>query len=290
MKTKNLLIRVAFALSVSSAMAQNNISVSAPITSELMSKQAPQALASVFQIINGGAGKTGTGFLHESGKVITAAHVLAPEGANGSNPAPWNTTNLFIRLPTGESIPVSEFRVNIDWDLALLTPVTKIPGPSLIISKTNSIPLGTQVSTWGFPAGYANLVPLLTLGYVAGIDVVASASGQPVQRFVINAAFNSGNSGGPLISMVDGSVIGVVSSKLAPVPQHIIDILNLLSNSQSGVAYAFKRPDGQEVMITEGRFTAEVLTYLRSQTQLVIGHAVSTGQLMIFLNETEKKN
>ena len=43
------------------------------------------------------------------------------------------------------------------------------------------------------------------------------------------------------------------------------------------------KEDGTKEEISEAQVTEEILQYLRSQTQLVIGHAVLTTDLMAFL-------
>jgi hypothetical protein len=102
---------------------------------------------------------------------------------------------------------------------------------------------------------------------------------------VVNAAFNGGNSGGPVVSLQDGSVIGVVSTKLAPEPQLIAMMLKELSTQKFGFKYTASFGDGREVSFSEGQVIAEILDYLRSQVQLVIGHAVRAQDLRAFLQE-----
>ena len=94
--------------------------------------------------------------------------------------------------------------------------------------------IGTRITTWGFPAGYSWLTPLLTVGYLAGVDQPVTELGVAPIRWVVNAAFNSGNSGGPIIDD-DGEVIGVVVSKLLPVPQQIQDALQALGDNCSAL-------------------------------------------------------
>ncbi len=43
--------------------------------------------------------------------------------------------------------------------------------------------------------------------------------------------------------------------------------------------------NGNIVSVTEGQLVEEILSYLRSQTQLVIGHAVMLDDLRSFLTE-----
>lgn len=119
---------------------------------------------------------------------------------------------------------------------------------------------------------------MLTIGCLSGVENVNG-----IAKWVINAAFNSGNSGGPVLRLEDGSVIGVVASKLAPLPQHIESILAALANQQSGFIYTVTHPDGQQEQFSEGKLVGAVLEFLRSQTQLVVGHAVILANLRAFL-------
>jgi hypothetical protein len=158
-----------------------------------------------------------------------------------------------------------------------------LSGAAFKIAASSSPRLGAFVITWGYPGGYGGVDPLLSAGYFSGVQDFKMSTGSVVQRWVVNAAFNGGNSGGPLISVEDGAVIGVVSSKLAPLPPHIGQILDLLSHQQSGLTYEATAPDGRKVTFTEGQLIGEVLLYLRSQVQLVIGYAVTTSDLQAFL-------
>jgi len=104
-------------------------------------------------------------------------------------------------------------------DISVLKPAVTITGTPLSISSREDFTVGTQVSTWGFPGGYFGVSPMLSVGYLSGIDGIRTASGTVIRQWVVNAAFNSGNSGGPLLHIETGEVIGVVSSKLAPINQ-----------------------------------------------------------------------
>ena len=87
------------------------------------------------------------------------------------------------------------------------------------------------------------------------------------RKWVVNGAFNLGNSGGPVLETKTAKVVGVISSKLAPMPKELEARLEKL------------KKDGSP----EGRAIAEVLQHLRSQTQLVLGFATMTGDLNKFL-------
>ena len=124
---------------------------------------------------------------------------------------------------------------------------------------------------------------MLSVGYLSGQDVTKTESGKLVQRYVINAAFNSGNSGGPLIHIETGEVIGIVVSKLAPIRDETLSALKALQSNQSGVVYTHTAPDGTVKQFVEGQLIAMVLDDLRKQVQLVIGRATMFGDLRAFL-------
>jgi hypothetical protein len=143
--------------------------------------------------------------------------------------------------------------------------------------------IGTQVSTWGFPGGYNGLSPMLSVGYLAGTDAYKLNSGKIVRKWVVNAAFNGGNSGGPLIHIETGAVFGVVSSKLAPISPEAAAILQILEQQKYGMQYTGKKPDGTDVSYSEAQLVGAVLNELRRQVQLVIGQAVLQEDLIAFL-------
>src|SRR5207253_2024525 len=120
---------------------------------------------------------------------------------------------------------------------------------------------------------------LLTVGDIAGIDHVQVAEKKFQTRLIVNAAFNAGNSGGPIINVEDGSVVGIVVSKLAPVPTEIEDALQALHDNKYGMMYNGHKADGTEVQLSEAQVVAGVLNYLRSQTQLVIGQAITADDI-----------
>jgi hypothetical protein len=183
----------------------------------------------------------------------------------------------------GRPLKIASVVVDDDLDLALLNPAQHIEAPALTISESDQYGIGAQVSTWGYPAGYSGLAPLLSSGYLSGTDKLPGPSGKPVTRIVVNAAFNSGNSGGPLVKIDNNRVIGVVASKLAPLPDYIEKALKALKEAKYGLEFTKTKPDGSTEKMSEAQVTEEILQYLRSQTQLVIGHAVQAQDLKAFL-------
>ena len=217
--------------------------------------------------------KGGSAFIHKSGKVITAAHII-----EGCRPE-----EVFLITSKGKKVKIKRIVANPDIDLALLTPESKLTGNCLPISSDSQFTIGSQVAIWGYPEGYNSASPLLSVGYLSGADYVPAPSGKLKKRWVVNGAFNRGNSGGPLIHVESGKVIGVVSSKLAPMPEYIEKVLEALKQSKNITQFNVTMSDGSQKRMSTAQVVEEVLQYLRSQTQLVIGHTVLVGDIRTFL-------
>lgn len=251
-----------------SSMAQ--IPRSAPLQTDSAGKTAEAAQQGVTRVICRPTSFGGTGFLHKSGVVITAAHVVA-----GCTPS-----DVVIVTASGRQIGVASASADDVKDIAILRPTSPVPGNALTIAPVSQPRLGTQVTTWGYPGGYDGPYPLLSVGYFAGIQDFNVGPAGKIRRWVINAAFNGGNSGGPLLAVENGQVIGLVTSKLAPLPKAIAAIIEGLKNDKSGV-YSGWTINGQSV--NQAQLAGYVLEYLRTQVQLVIGYAVSAKDLNDFL-------
>ena len=251
----------------------NHIPTSAPMLTDSPGRNGQIAAASVFRVICPKKELGGTAFLHKSGKVITAEHIV-----RGCKPE-----DVVLITSRGKTIRVTKLITDTDRDLALLTPRSNLGGTALPVTAETQFTIGSQVSVWGFPTGYNSGAPLLSVGYLAGQDDVQTPTGKRRRRWVVNAAINLGNSGGPLVHVESGAVIGVVSSKLAPLPPHIKSALNALKKQKSGWTFPRIKTDGSTEQVTQAQIIEDVLQHLRSQTQLVIGHSVMSGDLVKFL-------
>ena len=252
---------------------ESDITVSAPLLTDSAGQTLNIAVNSVYRIICPSTNRMGTGFLYSSGKVLTAAHII-----NGSEP-----NSIFIITANKQKIEVDKVEKDQELDIALLYPKKEIKAKTFIISREDFWPAGRQVLTWGYPAGYNGLSPMLCVGWLSGEDVVKGPTGKPVNRFVVNAAFNAGNSGGPLIDVEKDEVIGIVASKMAPLPPYIESALEALKQNPSGFIYTKTRPDGTTEQMSEAQLLEELLQFLRSQTQLVVGHAIKSKDVREFL-------
>ncbi|MBX9709636.1 MAG: serine protease [Xanthobacteraceae bacterium] len=242
-----------------------------PIDTEKAGRGGDVAYRAVIRLICPAQNSASTGFLHKSGNIITAANVVQ------DCPFPAMVT------PDGNISPVTIVATDPDHDLALVKPSVAMNVPPLPIASGSTIKVGTQVSTWGFPSGYFGLAPILSVGYLAGTDKNQVAAGKIVLQWIVNAPFNGGNSGGPLIQVETGEVVGVVSTKLAPLTSDTVAMLRGLENSTVGPAYTGTTSDGKPATFTEGQLVGKVVNELRRQVQLVVGKAVIRDDLINFL-------
>lgn len=251
-------------------MSHQILPVAAPIDSDSAGRGGVTATQACMRVVCNSTNSVGTGFLHSSGLVITAEHVIR------------GCSNPILVLSDLTQINATVVAADSVLDLALVKPVTPITAPPLGLSAAKDFAVGAQVSTWGYPGGYSGAAPMLSAGYLAAMDAHL-INGRQVNRWVVNAAFNSGNSGGPLMLIETGEVIGVVSSKLAPLSQTSQQIISQLENQTSGMIWTITQPDGTQTEVSEAKLIATVLNELRAQVQLVIGYAVLLGDLRSFL-------
>ena len=190
------------------------------------------AISSVYMIVCPQTGQKGTGFLIRSGHVITNWHVV--EGSS--------IESLRALSSRGVEVGFSELIEDRSRDLAALLPNETING-GLNIS-TEDPRVGVQVSTWGYPLGYNGPAPLLTIGYMSGFNEIRASNNSIVKHFVVNGAFNPGNSGGPLFVSGQDTVVGVVVSKHAPIPRTLHSALQALASNRSGMQYTGQDAQG----------------------------------------------
>jgi putative serine protease PepD len=154
---------------------------------------AADLLPSVVQIENGGLfGATGSGFVYEPGRVLTAAHVVA--GASEVTVRSADGTD-YVGIVLGGD-PLADIAVvAIDADLSLA---------DLALGEDPEI--GQLAVAIGSPLGFEQSV---TSGIVSAIDREIEVGGTTLDGLIqTDAPINQGNSGGPLADR-QGRVIGV---------------------------------------------------------------------------------
>ena len=154
----------------------------------------------------GQIGSGGSGFvIHPDGFIATNAHVVAhAEGAK-----------LTVTFTDGSEVEASVWAMDSHTDLALIK-VERLPPNSFPakLGASASLRPGEFVAALGSPMRLHNTV---TSGVVSSTARHANELGLPsrIYDFIqIDAAINSGNSGGPLINM-SGEVVGINTMKAA---------------------------------------------------------------------------
>ncbi len=241
---------------------------------------APGAKGTVDSVVRIWCKKTdvvGSGFILESGYVITNHHVVRGCAA----------AELEVKTSIAKVIPMAELWVDENRDLAAIKPGLPTKG-TFKIQPAKMVVVGTELSAWGYPFGQPGPAPLLTVGHLSGFSDAQNDKAKPsVKHLVLNGAFNPGNSGGPLISP-DGIIVGVIVTKWTiPLPPSLASALNALNDNKNGMQYTGTQADGKTVSFAESQLTAALLEYYRQMSQVFIGEAIAPSELVAFLDENK---
>lgn len=250
-----------------------NITTATKWLFDITSTAKKSPIKSTFMVVSRKTNKKGTAFSLTTGYLITNEHVVRNSSSD----------DLMVISSTGEKLSVSKIKASKDYDLAVLTMKKETNFGYLIQKKLPEI--GDKVYTWGYPLAYNGPSPILSVGYLAGFNPHQRTSSSPVvKHYVVNGAFNPGNSGGPLIASQENAIIGVVVSKHAPITQWHLSALEALKNQKSGFIYTATDSQGGKHRFSEGQLVGDLLQYFRQMTQVVIGEAITSEELIKFLS------
>lgn len=231
------------------------------------------AVKSVYMIVCPNTASKGSGFLVDNGAIVTNEHVIHGCAAG----------EIVAVSSFGDRVGFSSLKVDAERDLAALIPSKPLQG-GLRLAKTSQIDVGSVVRTWGYPLGYNGPAPLLSVGYLSGFRVQQAEKGRPVKHLVVNAAFNSGNSGGPLFAKTENEVVGVVVNKALPLFTPFVQLaIQAFANNKSGVVFSGTGADGKPIQMVESQLVAEIVASLRDMAQVMIGEAIAVEELAAFV-------
>jgi S1-C subfamily serine protease len=176
-------------------------------------KQLSPGVVTVMSIFDGvtslledeGEGGQGSGFvLDDKGHIVTNAHVITTEGAEGTDRA----KQVFVEFSDGNRVPAEIVGDDPNADIALLKVDPEgLRLTPLELGSPDTITVGEPVAAIGSPFGERQS---LSIGVISAVD----RNIQSLTRFQIgnviqtDAAINPGNSGGPLLD-AQGRVIGI---------------------------------------------------------------------------------
>jgi S1-C subfamily serine protease len=244
---------------LTASLAQEPVESSVPVATQWTLDAAGvtqrNSIKSVYMMVCPASQKKGTGFLIESGSIVTNEHVV-----NGCTAA-----NMEAYPSTGGKVLFSDMTVDADRDLAVLRPKQKLTG-GLALGSEKALRLGQSVTTWGYPLIYSGPAPILSVGYAAGFNaakVKTKAGGERVvKHIVVNGAFNPGNSGGPVFVANDNKVVGVVVWKMRILSQTVPTVIQGFKKGpgvRTSGTFSMTAADGTQRRITDQEATAMVL-------------------------------
>ena len=150
------------------------------------------------------AAVSGTGFIITAdGYILTNYHVIEDAYKAG--------LDVNVMMHDGTRYPAQIVGVEADNDVAVLK-IDAVGLNSATLGNSDSLRVGDTVYAVGNPLG--ELEFSMTTGHVSAKDrsIVTEASGDSITMFQIDAAVNSGNSGGPVYN-ARGEVVGIVTAK-----------------------------------------------------------------------------
>ena len=256
----------------------NNMPTSTQWLLDAVGDTGRNSINSVYVIVCPKTGSKGTGFLIESGHIITNEHVI--KGCNHSE--------VFALNSNGAQITFKNLVSGNQSDLAALTPLSLLAGGLKIVDEKNEV--GIKVNTWGHPLSYNGPAPILSVGYLAGFrENINQVGARKIKHLIINGAFNPGNSGGPLFKSGSDEIIGVVVAKHAPFPQSVMSGLKALQENSSGLQFSGKDSNGNPINVSESQIVGMFLDHLRSLVQVNIGEVIAASELLTFLSSNNIK-
>lgn len=180
---------------------------------------------------------SGSGFiLSTDGYIATNYHVISYAATQGYS--------LTVILHDGQSYPAEIVGYEQDNDLAVIK-INATDLSAVAIGNTNNVKVGDDIYAVGNPLGELDYT--MTSGIVSALDrIIHVDTSISINMFQIDAAVNSGNSGGPVYN-ANGEVIGIVSAKYA-------------STGVEGLGFAIPINDATDIIsqiITNGYVTGK---------------------------------
>jgi hypothetical protein len=255
-------------------MENNKVPISTKWLLDSSNSNNKEVINSVYLIYCQKTQSKGTGFLVNTGHLITNWHVIENCGAS----------EIIAISSLNQKIEFSSLVYDSNRDLAVLTPKDKIAGGLEIDEKI--IETETKVITWGYPLAYNGPAPVLSVGYIAGFtDYKEKSTSDIVKHYIVNGALNPGNSGGPLLVNNSERVIGIVVAKHAPITPLLKSALDALARNSSGIVFPAKDDKGNDQVFVESQIVSMLLEHQRKMTQVMLGEAIVGSELIDYLKE-----
>jgi len=205
----------------------------------------------------------GSGFIVDpSGIVASNSHVVTSD-------VPENTRVVFDDGVEKECVEIIQ-RDNIH-DLILF----RIEGedyPSLELGNFEEVEDGDEIFFCGYPLRSDHHT-------IHGGHVSCKFEENEINIIQVDGAVNSGNSGGPLLSM-DNKVVGIITEKAGGIDRKLIHLSRVVrQNPGTGMKIIYTKPDGTRTSVDPQQALAQVIQIIHDYTNVGIGYAFSIEYL-----------
>jgi len=202
--------------------------------------------------VDGEAEFVGSGFLcHSKGYVLTCAHLInltyklamvLPQPINDFNPLTLERVNFF-------DVNVAQYDAENDVALLKISNTLSISGPDNILGDDHQVMVGSSAAYLGYPFGQSGLHALKLSSSIISSKVISTNT----RQYQLDAMIHEGNSGGPLIDIATGKIIGIISGRFSPTGNGGgIKIGNHAIGTESSISYATTISYGKELLKSEG--------------------------------------
>ncbi len=246
----------------------------------------------VVQIICYDTGKSGTGFIiDQDGYLVTANHIVADyEIENNTLIDIVYSDSIYAIFDQGDTLRLSLI-ISRNWytdrdpwlfDFAILKLDDKTVEP-LQIGKYDDFDVGDEIIFSGFPLSSQHLTNhtgIISAKYTSKDKVIGRIDQKVYQ---IDGSINKGNSGGPLISLVDQKVIGIISTKKGGISSELNTIRkNIKHQKNQGSGISFSGVDYASAIL-------DLISTLDIYISVGIGQAVSIEYAIKYLEDIKKR-
>lgn len=165
----------------------------------------------------GGVDFIGTGFLcHNKGYIATTAHFinLTDKLAIVAPQLVTNFNNVTLDKVVYFDVIIAQFNASVDVALLKITTPPTLSVPDQLFGNEDQIPVGSSVGYFGYPFAGSGLHVLKVSSCVISAKVISKSN---VKQFQIDSMVHDGGSGGPLIDVLSGQIIGVINGRFSPI-------------------------------------------------------------------------
>jgi serine protease Do len=195
----------------------------------------------------------GSGFLcHSKGYILTCAHSInLTDKLAILPPQPLNEFNQ-LTLDRVHPIDVTVVQHDPVNDVTLLKIVNppSLSVPNNIFGNETTSQVGSSVCYLGFPFGQHGLHTIKVSQSIIS-SKVKSENG--TKQYQLDAMVHEGNSGGPLVDLQTGQIIGIISGRFSPIGNNGgVKVGGRALGTESTISYATSINYGIELLKSEG--------------------------------------